>query len=49
MEREIGHPILRNKNGLLFLDELDPKAGRKQDEIMEECGIYCSIAYGDAN
>ena len=48
MEREIGHSILRNKNGSLFLDELDPKAGRKRDEIMEECGIYCSIAYRDA-
>lgn len=44
MEREIGHTILRNKNGLLFLDELDPQAGRNEKEIMEDCGIHCELA-----
>ena len=40
MEREIGHSIL---NGI-FLDELDPNAGRMQPEIMQECDIFCYIA-----
>ena len=43
MEREIGHSIIRD----CFLDELPPDSGRMQSEIMEECGIYCSMAYQD--
>lgn len=39
MEREIGHSIL---NGI-FLDELDPSAGRQAEEIMDECDIFCMI------
>ena len=46
LEREIGHAILRNRQtgDPLFLDELDPAAGRMQDEIMEDCGIFCMLA-----
>ena len=40
MERDIGHSIL---NGV-FLDELDPNAGRKSKEIMQDCGIMCYLA-----
>lgn len=40
MEREIGHSIL---NGV-FLDELDPDAGRQAEEIMDECDIVCMLA-----
>lgn len=39
-EREIGASCI---NGT-FLDELDPEAGRMQEEIMEECGIFCMLA-----
>lgn len=45
MEREIGHSILHNSEGMIFLDELDPNAGRMEKEIMEDCSIFCSIAY----
>ena len=38
-ERMIGHSCL---NGT-FLDELNPKAGRKQDMIFDDCGIFCEL------
>lgn len=37
MEREIGHTCI---NGV-FLDELDPAAGRNDPPISQECGIFC--------
>lgn len=43
MEREIGHSILHDKNGMKFLDELDPKAGRMEKEIMQDCSIACEL------
>ena len=39
LEREIGASC---KNGV-FLDELDPKRGRKQKIILEDCGIFCQL------
>ena len=45
MEREIGLSILRDKDGnRLYLDELDPNDGRMNDEIMEDCSIFCQMA-----
>lgn len=44
MEREIGHSILHNADGMVFLDELDPNAGRMNEEIMEDCSIFCQLA-----
>lgn len=46
MEREIGHTILHDENGPIFLDELDPNAGRMSEEIMEDCSIFCQLAIG---
>lgn len=43
LEREIGHSCLKG----IFLDELDPNAGRKE-EIEPECGIMCLIAEDEA-
>ncbi len=43
LEREIGFAILKDKNGPIFLDELDPNRGRFEDEIFESCGIICEI------
>lgn len=40
LEREIGHSCI---NGV-FLDELDPERGRMEDEIMQDCNIFCQIA-----
>lgn len=43
MEREIGHSILHDKNGMIFLDELNPNAGRMSKEILEDCSIFCLV------
>lgn len=43
LEREIGHSCLKG----IFLDELDPRAGRMEKEIMTDCDIICHITYMD--
>ena len=43
LEREIGHSCI---NGV-FLDELNPKAGRMSEEIMQDCSVMCYIALED--
>ena len=40
MEREIGGTSLK---GRIFLDSLDPNAGRGKPPIVEDCGIFCEI------
>jgi hypothetical protein len=40
LERDIGHSCI---NGV-FLDELDPNAGRMSEEVLPECGIFCELA-----
>lgn len=47
-EREIGFAILKDQNGPVWLDELNPNRGRLEDEIMESCGIMCEINYQDS-
>lgn len=47
MERDIGNTILHDKNGQIWLDELDPNRGKMTDEIMNECDIFCMIAQMD--
>ena len=39
-EREIGHTCLKG----IYLDELDPAAGKIEEEVMEECSIMCQLA-----
>lgn len=43
LERDIGHSCI---NGV-FLDELDPNRGRMSDEIMQDCGIMCYLAFNE--
>ena len=40
LERLIGASCI---NGV-YLDELDPNRGRMEDEIMEDCSIFCQLA-----
>jgi hypothetical protein len=42
-EREVGNSCIRG----VFLDELDPDAGRQQKMIMPDCGNFCDIEFGD--
>ena len=44
MERKIGNTIMHDKNGPIWLDELDPQAGRMTQEITEDCSIFCQMA-----
>jgi len=44
LEKERGYTILKDKNGPLYLHDLDPKRGRLADEPKIECGIFCEIA-----
>lgn len=43
LEREIGGSCI---NGV-YLDELDPDAGRMNKEIMQDCSIMCYLAIND--
>jgi 3'-phosphoadenosine 5'-phosphosulfate sulfotransferase (PAPS reductase)/FAD synthetase len=38
-ERTVGHTCIKG----VYLDELDPKRGRLDDEVMEDCSIMCQI------
>ena len=44
LERERGYTILKDKNGAIYLDELDPNRGKMSDEPRIECGIMCELA-----
>lgn len=49
VEREVGATILRHRSGpkkgeRLYLDELDPKAGRFETDQPGECGPLCQMA-----
>lgn len=43
-ERIIGHSCIKG----VFLDELDPDAGRISEEILEDCSIACEISFNKA-
>lgn len=43
MERKIGATCLKDKNGRIYLDELDPERGRDSPPIVAECGILCGV------
>ena len=41
-ERNVGRTCLKEKDGTkIFLDELDPKRGRKQKILIPDCGFFC--------
>ena len=46
-EREINHSCIKEeidgKTVPVFLDELDPHRGKIENEIMDDCSIYCQI------
>jgi 3'-phosphoadenosine 5'-phosphosulfate sulfotransferase (PAPS reductase)/FAD synthetase len=43
LEREIGATVLHRDGSPLYLDELDPSAGRYKDEPEAQCGIVCHL------
>ena len=46
-ERRLGRTCLRKKKEPLYLDELDPEAGRHSGEIMAQCGVICQVEFVD--
>lgn len=43
LEREVGHSMLKDKNGPVYLDKLEPNRGDMNTEIMPDCGIMCYL------
>lgn len=43
-EREIGHALLKDRKGPVWLDELEPDRGRYTDEPDIDCSFSCEIA-----
>jgi peroxiredoxin len=41
VEREIGHAINKDKNGPVYLDELDPNRGNFKRDVPKDCGFTC--------
>lgn len=48
-EREINNTSLHDKNGKIFLDELNSTKGRKSDEIKRDCNIFCQLNWEENN
>jgi hypothetical protein len=44
LKRDIGHSILSDNEGPLWLDELDPNRGNHQNEPDVECSLLCQLA-----
>lgn len=47
LERRIGHSVLHDDDGPVWLDQLDPSRGRMADEPDIECSLLCAMAEGD--
>lgn len=44
LERLVGHSMLRDRNGAVYLDELSPERGDMNTEVFPDCGIMCYLA-----
>ena len=44
LERELGHTVIRDESGAVYLDELDPSRGNHQTEADVECSLLCVMA-----
>lgn len=44
LERTVEHSMLKDKNGPVYLDELNPDRGDMNTEIFPECGFMCYLA-----
>lgn len=49
LERRVGNTILKDRNGPIYLDELDPTRGKMNIEVFPECGIMCYLAETEKN
>lgn len=47
LERDLGHSMLSDDDGPVFLDALDPGRGHYPSEMAGDCSLLCAIAEGD--
>jgi hypothetical protein len=47
LERTLSNTVLRDIDGAIYLDELDPKRGNHQTEPNVECSLMCQLAEED--
>ena len=47
IERQVGATCLKDENGRIWLDELNPSRGDKVKPIPIQCGIVCEIEFAD--
>jgi hypothetical protein len=48
LERQIVYTCLHNeKEGNIYLDELDPNRGRMSKEVMPNCGLICEVEFSE--
>ena len=47
LERLVGYSILKDRNGPVYLDELEPDRGDMNTEIFPDCGIMCYLAQNE--
>lgn len=47
LEREIGATCLKDRDGLIWLDSLNPNRGDQGKPISVECGIVCEIEFSE--
>ena len=47
LEREIGHAINKDKDGAVYLDELDPDRGNFNRDMPADCGFSCEWKQGE--
>lgn len=45
IEREINATCLKDANGRIFLDELDPNRGEKVLKIIPDCSLFCELEF----
>ena len=47
LERKLGHALLKDVEGPVFLDELDPNRGNFKRDMPEDCGFTCEWKQGE--
>ena len=43
LERRLNYSVNKDKNGMVFLDELDPSRGNFKRDMPGDCGFTCEV------
>ena len=47
IERELNATCLKDDNGKIFLDQLDPNRGNDDNGIIPDCSLFCAIEFAE--